>query len=280
MKLTLASIFTCFIFLALYGQQTNDSSEKVTYTLAALYKTNIDYYGQVTEEKLPYILLNGTVQLPFGMYFSASSYKFLNYGSGIAGTDLSVGYDYGFSDRFSTGIMYTHSFYPSNSPLLQASLTSNINGSASYNWTWFKSALNIDYAFGHDSDVFLTLSHSKDINLGNLFTEAEQISFEPSLELIAGTRNYYETYIRAKNQRGQEMGNGKPPDNPGNSGDKIEYVPSKSFSMLSYNMKLPISYSYGNYLAELSYQLSLIAPSEEGFKRAQSFFGIAFYYQF
>lgn len=280
MKLVLSILFACLIAIHVQARQTSDSLEKTSYTFAALYNSNINYYGQVTEEKLPYILLNATVRTPFNLYFSASSYKFINYGSGISGTDLSIGYDYNFNNRLTTGLAYSHSFYPAHSPLLQASLTNNINGTLSYLWPWFKSTLDIDYAFGSDQDIFFSLASSKDISLGSLFNEKDLISIEPSLELVAGTRNYYETYIRAKNQRGQEMGNGKPPSNPGNSGQVIEYIPSKSFSMLTYNAKLPLNYSRGTYLIELSYQLSLLAPSDEEIKKAQSFLGLAFYYQF
>lgn len=280
MKLAISIVLTCLFYLHLQARQTNDSLDNTTYTVAALYNSNISYYGQVTEEKLPYILLNATIRLPFGLYFSASSYKFLNYGSGISGTDLSIGYDYHFNEKIASGLAYTRSFYPTNSPLLQASLTNNINASISYQWPWCKSNLEMDYAFGDDQDIFLTLSNSKDISLGSLFDDQDLLSIEPSVELIAGTRNYYETYIRAKNQHGQDMGNGKPPENPGNSGGTVAYIPSKSFTMLTYNAKLPLNYSRGNYLIELSYQLSLLAPSDEGLNRTQSFFGLAFYYQF
>lgn len=280
MKLAISIVFTCLIFSHLQARQINDSLASASYTFAALYNSNINYYGQVTDEKLPYVLLNATVRLPFGLYFSASSYKFLNYGSGISGTDLGIGYDYNFNEKISSGLAYTRSFYPTNSPLLQASLTNNLNGSLSYHWPWFKSALDVDYAFGDEQDIFLTLSNSKDVSLGNLFDDKDLISIEPSIELVAGTRNYYETYVRAKNQRGQDKGNGKPPTNLGNSGGVTEYIPSKSFSMLTYNAKLPLSYSRSSYLIELSYQLSLLVPSDEAIKRAQSFFGLAFYYQF
>ncbi|QEK50815.1 hypothetical protein FYC62_03360 [Pedobacter aquae] len=55
--------------------QTDTVKEAKTLTLAALYNSNISYYGQVTSEKLPYALLNATLRFPSGFYVSAGSYR-------------------------------------------------------------------------------------------------------------------------------------------------------------------------------------------------------------
>lgn len=280
MRLLVVMILISTVVFKVKAQE--DSTKKTTVTLAAIYSTNVSYYGQVTSEQLPYVLANATVRFPVGLYLSAGSYKLLNYGSGISEVDLGVGFDYEFDDSLSGGIAYTRSFYPSNSPLLQASLTNNLNTSLNYQWPWFKSSANVDFAFGQDKDIFLSLNNSKEITIGTLFNEEDLLSFEPAVEIIAGTRNYYQTYIVAKNKRGQEQGKGKAPAVPGNSGGSSTIVTSyKAFSLLSYNLKLPITYSRSSYMIELSCQLSLLGHIvEPEIKKQQSFFGLAFYYQF
>jgi len=280
MRLLVAMILISNVACNVKAQE--DSTEKTTVTLAAIYSTNVSYYGQVTSEQLPYVLANATVRFPMGLYISAGSYKLLNYGSGISEVDLGVGFDYDFDHSLSGGIAYTRSFYPSNSPLLQASLTNNLNTSLNYQWPWFKSSANVDFAFGQDKDIFLSLSNSKEITIGTLLNEEDLLLVEPAIEIIAGTKSYYQTYIVAKNRRGQEQGNGKAPAIPGNSGKNSTIItPSKAFSLLSYNLKLPVTYSRSSYMIEFSYQLSFLGHTvEPEIKRQQSFFGLAFYYQF
>lgn len=280
MRLTFVLILIGMATFKVRAQQ--DSLKKTTITLAALYSSNVSYYGQATSEKLPYVLANATVRFPLGFYISAGSYKLLNYGGGISETDIGAGYDHNFNDDFTTGIAYTRSFFPSNSPLLQAANENNVNVSAEYTWPWLKSSISADYAFGTQSDIFLSFTNSKEISLGTLFNENNSLSLEPAIELIAGTRHFYKTYTIEKGNRNKSNGKGKGPEMPGNSNSTITTtVPSDSFSMLSYNFKLPLSFSRANYMAEISYQLSVLgSKAETDLKPQQSFFGLAFYYQF
>lgn len=278
----LKPLFLLISILSLNAQAQQDSVKKTTITLATLYSSNVSYYGQATQEKLPYILGNVTVTFPIGLYLSAGSYKLLNYGTGLSATDLGVGFDYDINEKLTTGLAYTYSFYPANSPLLQASNENNINLSAKYIWPWVQSSFNADYAFGQQTDIFLSLSHSKDIIIGSLFNEKNSLSVEPAFELVAGTRHFYEVYTTEKNNRNNGNGKGKNPIIPGNPNSiETTTVISADFNLLSYNFKLPLSLSRANYIAEISYQLSIPGQKiEPELKQQQSFFSAAFYYQF
>jgi hypothetical protein len=280
MRATSLLVLICITCLKVNAQQ--DSTQSTRLTLAALYSTDVSYYGQATTEKLPYVLVNATLRFPVGLYLSAGSYKLLNYGSGISETDLGAGFDYNFNDRFAAGLAYTRSFFPSNSPLLQAANENNVNVSANYTWPWLKSSLSADYAFGQQQDVFISLAHSKEVNLGSLFNEKNVISIEPAIELVAGTRHFYESYTIEKSNRDKAKGKGKAPVQPGNSNSTTTVVTaSDSFNMLSYNFKLPLYLSRANYMAEFSYQWSVLgAKADAELKSRQSFFGLGFYYQF
>lgn len=281
MRFTSLLLLTCIVFVKAQAQR--DTTRKTTVTLAALYSSNVSYYGQTTDEKLPYVLANATVRFPFGLYLSAGSYKLLDYGSGISETDLGAGFDYDFTDRLSAGMAYTRSFFPENSPLLQASNENNVNMSAIYAWPWLKSSFSADYAFGRQTDVFLSLSHSKEIGIGSLFNEKNLVYIEPAFELIAGTRHFYETYTIEKERRDKANGKGKKPVSSGNPTSEIitTTLAAYNFNLLSYNFKLPLSFNRANYIAEISYQLSVPGPQAAAeLKDQQSFFGLAFYYQF
>lgn len=275
-------LFVLIFMTSITVQAQQDSLKKMTVTLAAIYSSNVSYYGQSTNEKLPYLLVNATVRFPIGLYLSAGSYKLLNYGSGISETDMGAGFDYDFNDKFAGGIAYTRSFFPENSPLLQAANQNNLNVSVKYAWPWVTSSFSADYAFGKQNDVFLSVAHSKDIAIGSLFSDKNQLSLEPSVEVVAGTRHFYEIYTIEKSKREKSNGKGNGPVSPGNSNSTTTtIVATDSFNVLSYNFKLPLTLSRTNYMAEVSYQLSVLGPKAEAeLKRQQSFFGLAFYYQF
>ncbi len=101
--------------------------------------------------------------------------------------------------KLTAGISYTRSFFPENSPLLQAANENNINATVAYQWPWFKSSLASDFAFGLENDVFIGFSNSKLIELGKLFDEKDLIAIEPAVELVGGTQHFLETYTQKKN---------------------------------------------------------------------------------
>lgn len=269
-------LLICFFTISVRAQV--DSAKKVTTTAALLYNSDISYFGQATTTSYPYVLANVTLRLPFGLYFAGGGYQLLNDSTGISEADLGIGYDYQFNDTWSTSIAYTRSFFPATSPLLAASNENNINISTTYEGQLFKSALAIDYAFGKQQDIFITLTNSKSIDLGSFFTEKNQLSIEPTFEVFAGTRHFYQTYITIQQQHNNGKGKGN-----GMQSNQIltTEIPKNSFNLFSYNFKLPITLSRANYLIEASYQLGIMGKkAEESLKSHFSIYGIAFYYQF
>ena len=284
MKSTFLLLIISLVSLQLWAQQ-DSVRRKTSVTAAILYNSDVSYYGQSTNEQMPYALLNTTLRFPGGIYLSAGSYKLFNYGSGISATDLGMGFNYDLDDKWELDLGYSRSFYPSNSPLLQASNENNLNLSITYSPVFFKSELNADYAFGQQSDIFLSLDTSREITLGNFFSDKNEFYIEPAIEMVAGSRSFYQTYTIAKGKRDKAKGKGpKSSGNSGNSGSASENTvttESRDFDLLSYNFKLPISLSRANYIAELSYQFSVLGrKAEEELKKQQSYFGLAFYYQF
>lgn len=273
-------LLTLICLCSLAGYAQTDSLQKATTTLALLYNSNISYYGQATTEKYPYILANATVRFPMGIYVSAGGYQLLNYGPALSEADLGVGYDYSFNDKWSAGISYTRSFFPNNSPLLAAANANNVNLNGSYSGSLFKTDASFDYAFGKDQDFFISLSNSKSIELGTLFSEKNFISIEPAIEIVAGTRHFYETYVIEEEKRNNGKGKGA-----GNAPSSIitttDYIPKSSFNILSYNFKIPLSLSRASYMIEANYQFSVLGKkTDENLRSQYSIFGLSCYYQF
>lgn len=278
--------FSLFLFLSLTAQvcanTTSDSTQtkRSTLTLAAIYGNNANYYGQTAEQRLPYILTNASYRLKGGLYFSAGSYKLLNVGgSTISEFDLSTGYEFNFSEKFSGAAGYSRSFFAKNSPLLQAANENTLSASLAYDFNIFKTGLNTYYAFGTQNDFFMSFSASRTLNLGSLGRK-DFITLDPGVEIVGGTLHYLEEYIVRRDRQGFGM----LPPGPLNPYRDQYYTMTRnasSFDLLSYNANLALGYNRSNYLIETSMQLTALGKnvSDTG-NRTRSFFNLSFYYQF
>jgi len=267
-----------YIVVAQTDTRSDLNADRSNITFAAIYSNNVSYYGQSTAEKLPYVLTNATARLPVGAYFSAGAYKLLNVTGGISAVDLGIGYSYSFTDNFNADVSYTWSIFPEDSPLLQAANTNNINIMSDYNWPWFKTSVSLDYAFGTERDFFLGFSNSKDIGLGPVFDEDDQLSVEPTIEVLSGTQRFYTTYQQQKIKRNKGKGKGA---NNANGAVEDIIVSNTSFNLLTYNLKLPLTYSRSSYLAEAAYQFSVLSGKAiTKARKQQSFISLSLYYQF
>ena len=263
----------------IFAGDDSTTVKRTTLTLAAIYGSNANYYGQTAEQRLPYVLANASLRLKSGFYFSAGSYKLTSTGgSGISEFDLSAGFEAELSKNLSGSLAYTRSFYAQNSPLLQASNENTISASLAYDFNILKTGLNTYYAFGTQQDAFVSFSTSKTMNLGSLFSKKDFISLEPGIELVGGTLHYLEEYIV---QRDRRIGLPMNPLFPNREQNYTMTRDASSFDMLSYNMNVLLGYNRSNYLIETAWQLSALGRNVSETKlKPRSFFNLSFYYQF
>lgn len=247
-------------------------------TLAAIYGSNANYYGQTAEQHLPFVLTNASYRLKNGIYFSAGAYKLLNIGeSAISELDLSAGYEVDVTRNFNASFGYTRSFFEQNSPLLQAANENTISASLAYDWRFLKTSFSSFYAFGTQNDVFLSLNNSRSFNLGSIVKDKDYISLEPGFEVVGGTLQYLEEYIVRRERQVQIPGAPRVDDNQ----YSILTRSASTFDMLTYNMNVLLGYNRNNYLIETAYQLSYLGKSISATNRKpRSFFNLSLYYQF
>jgi hypothetical protein len=133
--------------------------------------------------------------------------------------------------------------------------------------------INADYSFGKQQDLFISLNNSKEFVL-NANRERHIIATTPQLNIIAGTQQFYETYLIQKKNNGKGKGAA--------SGQvKEESRVYDRFGLLSYNLKIPLSYNRASYLVEAAYQISTLGRNaSERAGQTNSFFTLGFYYQF
>jgi hypothetical protein len=254
---------------------------KSTFTIGAVYSNNASYYGQRAQENIPYAAVAATYRLRSGIYFSGLAYRLLNdSGSFISAGNAGLGIGLKLSKRFSADLSYSHTFYPANSPFLQASNPDNASASVTYD-NWLSTKINADYAFGKTNDVFITMGTGKQLKLGSI-TSKDIITISPSIDVTAGTQRFYQTYITEKRLRDSLLGIiltpviGAP-----SSGSASKTTSTTQFNVLSYNFKCPLAYNRSSYLVEIDYQLSILSnKAQSGAGKVNSFFSASFYYQF
>lgn len=260
---------------------TDSISAKSALTLAAVYSNNANYYGQKAATNLPYAAFAVNYQLKSGFYFTGQTYKLLNDNtSAVSAASFGAGVNFKIGKKLSTDLNYSHSFYPKYSPMLQASNVDNASISLSYN-SWIKPTLTGDYAFGETSDAFVTGGVSKAINLFSI-GKKDVVTIIPSINAVAGTQHFYQTYITQQKLRDSILGiiTGPifgSPSSPSHS----DTVVTTHIDLLSYNFKLPLAYNRAHYLMEAAFQLSVLSnQAQAGAGKVNSFFTFSFYYQF
>jgi hypothetical protein len=261
--------------------QTTDTVEakKTHLSLATIYSSNVNFYGQTASSPQPYVLGNASLSFPTGISLSAQTYKLLNsVESGLSATTLTLGYDVDLSKKLAAGFSYSHSFYPQNSELLQSANADFISAALSYNGSFLTTALSGDYSPGPENVFYSTLSLSKDIDLGISFSSKDYFSIKPSVEVVGGTQRFNDTVFTKL-----------PPNAPlkkvkdiitGGNNRNAKVVSSTTFNVLTYNFTLPLAYNRANYSVEASYQGALASKAVSDSRRIQSFFNLGFYYIF
>jgi len=261
---------------------TTDTTEtKASLTLGITYSNDASYYGQRAQEKNPYIAAGATYRFKSGIYISGLAYRLLNdTGAFVSASNIGGGIAFKVSKKLSADLGYNHTFYPSYSPLLQASSPDNASAGLTYE-NWLTTSATLDLAFGKTTDLFFTLGISKQLSLGSI-GKKDVITLTPGFDVVAGTQHFYQSYITEKKLRDSLLGVlvppifGQPP-----AEDNITTTTTTKVNLLSYNFKFPLAYNRTNYMLEASYQLSILSKdAETGAGSANSFLSVSFYYQF
>ncbi len=256
-------------------------AKRSTFTIGTVYSNNASYYGQKSVEKMPYIALAAVYRFRTGFYVTGMGYRLLN-DSARFGSAYSIGAGFSFplGKSVSADLSYDYSIYPKLSPFLQAANPHSINLTIAREGV-VDLSISGDYAFGKTNDFFITPQISRDIDLFSI-GKNDLISFSPSLDITAGTQHFYEYYQEEKSIRDSILGILVPPIFGGSPSEENPTIKATSrFELLSYNLKLPVSYNRSNLKLEVSGQFSLLskqAQSQPG--KVNSFFSAAFYYQF
>ncbi|GAA0525016.1 hypothetical protein [Chitinophaga japonensis] len=263
------------------SDSTTADKKKTTFTIGATYTNNANYYGQKAAESMPYLAASAALRFRSGIYFTAAGYRLLNdSGTFASASSAGAGIVFNLGKKLTADLGYSHTFYPSHSPFLQAANPDNASASLKYEY-WMSTALDVDYNFGRQQDVFVTIGTEKLISLGSIFKGKDIVTLTPSIAVTGGTQRFYQTYVTEKLLRDSILGVPLP-DIGGIAGmENGSAASTTKFNLLSYNLRVPLAYNRAHYMLEAACQLSLLGPrAETGAGKLNSFLDFSFYYQF
>ena len=196
--------------LSLAGQSQKDSTSVLpsdnsmptsTFTIGLSTVSNADYYGQRSEEKMPYAAVVASYKHRSGFFVNALSYRLFNKkGEGFGSAyGAALGVDLDLKKGWAAELGYQHTFFPKHSPFLQAANPHSASVSVSKEGA-VTTKLEGNYGFGRTNDFFSTLALSKQFSLFSL-SNNDVVIFTPQVDITGGTQRFYNYYVKEKTIR-------------------------------------------------------------------------------
>jgi hypothetical protein len=279
---------------------TVNNSKISVFSAGASYGNTANYYGQTTAQKLPYISTDLSYQSKLGFFVAGSAIKLVDLAPAVSELALSFGYSKDITKRLGASASYTRFFFAKGSPLPQSVNPNTASLGLTYDSRWLTSAINGDYVFGNIkdehgrsmNDFYISLTNSKEIDLGSIERDKDFITLSPSLSFIGGTQRVGGEQVTTQSPKQEDLpvplvGRGKNKIQlPGKPNDKKNQpsttsVQSSSFALVTSSFSLPLAYNRAHYTVEAAYQLSIPNKNFEGIVHEnQSFFTLSFTYLF
>jgi hypothetical protein len=259
------------------ARDTDTVIRKASASVGVAYGSDVQFFGRTGPITYPFMSTDAIYNTKNGFFLYASAYKVLGYNPLIDEIDLGGGYLYNYSKDFTGTASYTRFFFNKDAAQIIKSASSNdLDWKNSYNWTFAKSSVAVDYLFGDESDIFVTLNTSKYFETSwSIFDDKDYLSFNPTISAILGTQNFVQKYSLDYQYRMDQ--NNIFIHGPGNGMDHD----NGKFNTLNYSFKIPIAYNRPHYTLEFSYKYSIPVNVEGALmNRKESFYNLTFYYVF
>ena len=219
-----------------------DEHGSLTATLG--YGSNSSFFGRTQSTVYPYATGELTYTSKVGVWGSVMAYNLFSTATFIDETDLSFGYDHDLSQKVDFSASYSRFLFPAASPLVKASVNNSLDAALGYDWSYLYTRLNGAYLFGNGSgDFFLTLDNSHTFSIDGILTSDDYVEITPRFSVTAGTQYFAENSVQ------QQIKNGKPTKKA-----TTTTVPANRFTALSYELRLPVTYTYGKVSAGVAYR--------------------------
>lgn len=272
-------VFTFLLFLSVsfssfvLHAQNNDStpSHAASLKINAGYLSNGVYLGRSDTAAISSVIPGLTYTLKSGFFFSGSvNYVPSRQFNKLDGGSLETGYTYDHKD-LSIGIVLSKYFSSFSSTEIISAINASLGAELTYNFfNTVSPSVKINYALGKGgggSDFIFNGGLSHEFAIKKIFNLHDQLSITPSIQLNAGTQNFYSSYfIRKsksdkirKNYKNSHSAKGSAKSGipvsavvvtPG-TGTQVN-INQRKFQILDYEYALPLSYSFHHFTLEMN----------------------------
>jgi hypothetical protein len=257
---------------------TDTVIRKMSISAGVVYGSDVQFFGRTGPITYPFVSTDVIYNTKNGFFAYASALKVLGYNPLFDEIDLGAGYLYKISKQFSGTASYTRFLFNRDAAQVIKSASANdINLKNTFDWKFAKSSIVLDYLFGNENDVFVTINTTKHFESSfNIFDDKDYLTLDPTITAILGTQNFVERY--AMDHQYQMQQNNIFFSNPN---DPHQARDNSQFNALNYNIKIPIAYNRPHYTFEFSYKYSIPVNVEGALmNRHESFYNLTFYYVF
>lgn len=235
--------------------------------LGFTYGNNSSYLGRFQNARLPYISTDITYRHKSGLWISALAFDIQNSTTFIDEIDLLGGWNFDLSKKIDGSIYYSRYFIKPESELIKASVANAINGYVGFDYNILYSRLTVAHIFGETSDFFMIMDHSRYLEWEKVFHKEDYFSVEPKISMILGTQSFVESHlIRNTSPVSSPVITPKGPGRPSGSttDNQSEETIVKKFNVISYEISIPISYTFKKFTIEVSGRYSIPVNLAEG----------------
>lgn len=210
------------------------SGKESYFKFAIDYLSNAVYYGRKDSFALPYITPAISYHDKSGLYIEGSLSYLAGTGSQVDAGSLTAGYEFSSLNEKISGDVYASKFFVNNSSYsVRGEVNAATGGSLYYNTGPLTLNSGLDVSFSSKTDIALNfgLSHLFEFGDGHW-------SLTPSAIVNAGTQNFYQNYLTNRKyslKRKRRIIQ--------NSGTIKVIVINKSFSVLDYELSVPLNYA-------------------------------------
>lgn len=206
--------------------------------------SNNVFYGRADTTTTPIVIPQLKVTFKNGMYISSSFY-FLpsNTTQKVDGGNLVAGYNFDLTDNLSGSTSFTKLFYNSKSTEIGSSISSTLSAGLDYDInSIITPSLQVEYSFiknGFSDDLVINGGLSHDFSKVGLWGSNDIGVISPTIEVNAGTQNFYDSYLVTKKYKITAKNLAKYP-----SVAKLLNKLNK-FNLLDYEFSIPVVYKSG-----------------------------------
>lgn len=198
--------------------------------------------------------------------------------------DLTLGYELALTKRFKTSLNYTHFFYSANSNSVKSLYNDLFQLNLDYNLSKFYTTASVYYVTGSYNELMASLEAGYNFEFADVLFRNSNLSISPAVSTMAGNQEYYSEYayktywylylyaqkypnytvndLYEKSPRVLERIQNRPwrwKNFKKLDGDLVIsslFEADKKFTLSSATFNLPVYYSVGNFMFNISYSLT------------------------